>query len=136
MQRRYVDSLRRYLEHRRRALSERPRILKEFLYNLVSVLGDRASIVVFGGRAVTGIESDEPRDLDLLIVVDDNDDPSQIEEIAYSLKPKNLPIDIVVARRSELRSPIARQMLRARIVIHDPLHIKDILNEHYTDCSS
>ncbi len=121
--------MRRYLEARRRALSERPRIIKDFLESLVFALRDRASIVVFGGRAATSLESDEPRDLDLLIVISDDDNPSEVEELVYQLKPRSLPVDIVVARRSELRSAIARQMLRARTILCDPLNIEDVLSD-------
>ncbi len=121
--------MRRYLEARRRALRERPRIIREFLENLVSMLRNRASIVVFGGRAAAGLESDEPRDLDLLIVINDDDDPSEVEELVYRSKPRSLPVDIVVARRSELRNAIARQMLRARTVLCDPLNIEAFLSD-------
>jgi len=129
MPRRSKSLLRRYLEARRRALAERPRVIREFLEELAQVLGDRASIIVFGGRAVVGIDSTEPRDLDLLIVISDNDDPGSIEELIYRLRPRDLPLDLIIARRSELQNSIAKQMLRTRIVVHDPLHVEETLND-------
>ncbi|MET1128619.1 MAG: nucleotidyltransferase domain-containing protein [Thermoproteota archaeon] len=128
MPRRSKDLLKRYLEARRRALSERPAVLKEFLEKLASALGDKASIMVFGGRAVHGIETTEPRDLDILVVVEDGEDPSTVEELAYSLKPKTLPVDIIVARKRELKSPVVREMLRHRVVVHDPLNAESLLS--------
>ena len=115
----------KYLEARRRALLERPRKAREFLEALKTALGTRASIIVFGGRALLGIEAAEPRDLDLLIVVRDDDDPEQVEELVYRLRPKGLPVDVIVARLSELlESSVARQMLEKRIVVHDPLGVE------------
>jgi len=115
--------LRRFLEHRRRALRDRPHLIEEYLRRLSTALGGRASIVVFGGRARTGLSSDEPRDLDLLIVVDDSDDPNEIEDLAHALRPRGLPTDIVVVRKRDLSTPLLRKMLSSYIVMHDPLNI-------------
>ncbi len=117
------DSLKKYLESRRSALRERPKLFRKFIEKLIETLGSRASIIVFGGRARVGLDSDEPRDYDVLVVIKDNDDVEQIEELVHRLRPKGVPMDIIVVRKSELRSAIAKQMLRDRIVIHDPLEI-------------
>ena len=120
--------MRRYLEARRRTLAERPRLIREFLEKLASTLAGRASIIVFGGRAIAGLDSNEPRDLDLLIVVRDDDDPASVEELAYRLKPRELPADIIVARLSELQCGIARLMLRSAVLVSDPLGVRRLLD--------
>jgi hypothetical protein len=124
MQRGSKSLLRKYLEARRRSLGERPGAIREFLERLVAVLGNEASIIVFGGRALYGIDADEPRDVDLLVEVEDAEDPSRVEEIVYRLKPKRLPADIIVAWKSELRSAIARRMLEHAVFVSDPLNVK------------
>ncbi len=118
------DLLRKYLESRRRVLRERSKLFKEFVEKLIETLGSRASIIVFGGRARTGLDSEEPRDYDVLVVIEDNDNVEQIEKLVHRLRPKGVPMDIIVVRKGELRSAIAKQMLRERIVIHDPLEIE------------
>jgi hypothetical protein len=79
---------------------------------------------VFGSWALYSIDADEPRDVDLLVVVEDAEDPSRVEEIVYRLKPKRLPADIIVARKSELRNAIARRMLEHAVFVSDPLNVK------------
>ncbi len=123
MPRRSSDSLRKYLESRKRVLRERPKLFREFIEKLIETLGSRASIIVFGGRARVGLDSDEPRDYDLLIVVNDDEDPERIEELVHELRPRGLPMDVIVVRRSMLSNAVVKQMLRDRTVVHDPLEI-------------
>jgi len=118
------DSLRKYLESRRRALRERPKLFREFVEKLIEALGCRASIIVFGGRARVGLDSEEPRDYDVLVVLEDSDDVEQVEELVHRLRPRGVPMDIIVVKRSTLRSAIAKQMLKERTVVHDPLGIE------------
>ncbi len=115
----------RYLEARRRTLVSRPRMIRKFLDGLARVLEGRASVTVFGGRAVADLETVEPRDLDVLTVVASDKDLYAIEELVYLLKPRGLPVDIIVAELDGLRNPIAWCMLSSRIVVvHDLLDVE------------
>lgn len=121
--------MKKYLEARRKALKERPRLFNRFLENLREALGDRASIIVFGGRARAGLEADEPRDYDILVVVASEQEVGEVEETVYRLKPKKLPVDVIVATKNQLQNPIARQMLRNRKTLHDPLNVEQALRK-------
>jgi len=118
------------LNARRKTLNERPKTIKEYLEKLGQALGSKATIIVFGGRAIHGLETNEARDLDILIVVDDTENPQDIEELAYKLKPKHLPADIILAKKNQAKNNITRQMLRHRIVISDPLNLNKELKTH------
>ncbi len=115
------------MRRRRRSLAERPRLFASYLEALRNSLGDAASIILFGGRAAVGPWRDEPRDYDLAIVVPDDVDPEEVEELARRLRPRGLPVDIIVLRLSQLRDPLIRQMLSRRLVLHDPLGVEELL---------
>ncbi len=119
--------MRRYLEARRRSLLNRPKLFREYISRLVRLLGGRASIIVFGGRSLAGIDSPEPRDYDILVVVPDDADVQRVEDEAYSVRPRGLPVDIVVVRVSDLSDPVVRQMLENSIIVHDPLGVGGLL---------
>lgn len=115
------------MEARRRSLEERPRLFREFVEELKRVLGDRASLILFGGRARAGVEAVEPRDYDLLVVVRDEGEAAEVEELVYRVKPRRLPVDILVATVEWLETPLARQMLQSHVILHDPLNVKRVL---------
>ena len=121
--------MKKYLEARRRSLRERPRLFNQFLERLREALGDRASIRVFGGRARAGLETDEPRDYDILVVVASKQEVEEAEETVYKLKPRKLPVDVIVASKEQLENPLARQMLKDRKTLHDPLNVEQVLGE-------
>ncbi len=117
--------MRRYLLGRRRSLEERPRLFHEFVERLVEAFGGRVAIIVFGGRARIGLEVVEPRDYDVLVVVGDEVDPGEAEEVVSRVRPRGLPLDVIVVRREELErpSPILARMLRDRVVVYDGLGV-------------
>ncbi len=119
----------RYLEARRRSLKARPRLFNQFIEKLRETLGDQASIILFGGRATVGVDSDEPRDYDILVIVDNDRNVEQVEETVYKLKPKRLPVDVIIATKNQLKNPITSQMLKNRKTLHDPLDIEQLLRE-------
>ena len=119
----------RYLEARRRNLKARPRLFNQFIEKLRETLGDQASIILFGGRATVGVDSDEPRDYDILVIVDNDRNVEQVEETVYKLKPKRLPVDVIIATKNQLKNPITSQMLKNRKTLHDPLDIEQLLRE-------
>ncbi|RLF01965.1 MAG: hypothetical protein DRK00_10660 [Thermoprotei archaeon] len=85
MWRRSSSRLRRHLRHRAEALSRGPALIKGFLGRLREAAGLRATIMVFGeGGSPESLYSREPRDLDLLIVVDG--DAGEVEELVHRVK--------------------------------------------------
>ncbi len=116
--------MKRYLEARRRTLAERPRLFKVFVERLTEALGEKASIIVFGGRVRTGLETVEPRDYDVLIVVGEGLEPKTVDELVDRLRPRGLPLDIIVARVTDIEcNPVVRRMLEESVALHDPLRV-------------
>ncbi len=135
--RRGSESLwRRYLRERLRSIEARPSLFRRYIEELARHLGGRASVILFGGRARAGIDAVEPRDYDILLVVDEGVDPEYVEDTAYKLKPRGLPVDIVVVRRSELRDPVIQRMLSNHLVLHDPLGLRELGNTREIEKSS
>ncbi len=130
MQRQSKDLLREYLRVRKRMLEERPRLFREFVKRIIGELGSNVSLILFGGHARAGLDSVEPRDYDLLIVVKEAHEIERVEKIIYKLKPRGLPVDIIVVSLRDLDKTIIRQMLRHHIVLYDPLVASIILGGH------
>ncbi len=124
MRRKSYPLLGRYLRERRRLLSERPRVIKGFLDELSRALCSSSTVIVFGGRGSPDVlYTSEPRDLDLLIVT--SLDKDYVEKLVSSLKPKGLPVDLIVVSLEEYRSSMAlvEKMLSRSIVVCDGLGI-------------
>ncbi len=117
--------LRRYLRFRTEVLRRRPKELRSFLSRLVEVLGDRASVIVFGGRgSEETLYSSEPRDLDVLIVVK-GISTEEVDELIRKLRPHGLPVDALIVSYEEFNpcDPLIKDMLRKHLIIHDGLSI-------------
>ena len=117
--------LRRYLRFRAEVLRRRPDDLKDFLSKLVMVLGDRASVIVFGGRgSEETLYSSKPRDLDVLIVVK-GISTEEVDELIRKLRPRGLPVDALIVSYEEFNpcDPLIRDMLTKYLIIHDGLGI-------------
>ena len=119
--------MKRFLEARRRSIVERPRIFQEYISALKKRLGDRASILVLGGRARVGIDAIEPRDYDVLIVARSGEDIEHLENLVHALRPRGLPVDIIVVKLDDLARPLVRKMLEHSLVLHDPLGVRMLL---------
>ncbi len=124
MQKRSLAISRKYYMYRRKTLEERPKLIKEFLERLVEAIGEYSTIVVFGGRGdPRTLYSSEPRDLDVLVIT--TKPVEEVEEKIYKLKPRRLPVDIVVIDKEHFNreDPLFKQMLRRHIVVHDRLGV-------------
>ncbi len=124
MARKLSNSLKEYLRSRRKVLGERPEKIRVFLENIVKEIGSVSTIIVFGGRGVPDkLFSNEPRDLDLLIIT--SDDKEVVEEKIYSLRPRGLPLDVIVLNLKEYRenTKLIKEMIKKSIIIHDGLKL-------------
>ncbi len=125
MRRELSDLLRMYLRFRTEVLRRRPEDLRKFLSNLAEGLGDKASIIVFGGRgSKETLYSTEPRDLDLLIVVKDMN-TEDVDNYVRKLRPRGLPVDVLIIKYEKFNpcDPLISSMLRKYLLIHDGLGI-------------
>ena len=83
----------------------------------------RSTIILIGSRA-----RGTPKpcsDYDVILILDEAD-PLRVAEEAYKLKPRQLPLDLLVIERSELGDPLRMRMLEEGcIVLHDGLGIAE-----------
>ncbi len=124
MARKLSNSLKEYLRSRRKVLGERPEKIRVFLENIIREIGSVSTIIVFGGRGDPDkLFSNEPRDLDLLILT--SDDKEVVEEKIYSLRPRGLPLDVIVLNLKEYRenTKLIKEMIKKSIIIHDGLKL-------------
>ncbi len=52
----------------------------------------------------------------------------RVEDTAWRLKPRELPVDIIVAPVEWLETPLAKRMLRNRVILYDPLGVSEKLD--------
>ena len=110
-----------YYEYLRNRVKRYEELFKKFIDNIVQLLGNKVTIILFGSRA-SG-ENMESSDFDLMIIVENDADRLSLMEKLYELKPEGVPIDIVVIKKKELEIGTIKKMLKNRRIIHDGLGI-------------
>jgi len=105
-----------------RARRERVRKWSELLalyVERVKSLYPRSQIVLFGSRA----RGDELpySDFDIAVILDEPGDKLRLTEELRRLKPRGLPLDLLVLSFEELKDPLVACMLKGGRVLYDGL---------------
>lgn len=115
------------LKKLREKLAKLDRLFEEYV-SLLARTYPESTILLFGSRARG---NNLPySDYDLMIIVKLRDSRDRLTETvkAYSLKPVQLPIDLLVVDLEELDDPIVLKMLeRGCVILYDGLRIADRL---------
>ncbi len=94
-------------------------MLEEYV-GVLSRVYSRSTVVLFGSRARG--ESLPYSDYDIMVVLEEVGDKLSEAMCVYSLKPRPLPVDVVVVGVDELGDPIIMRMLsRGCVIIYDGL---------------
>ena len=119
MARRSFHGLERLLKARRELMSRQDELLEEFVAKAIEKFPD-STMILFGSRA-RGQERPDS-DYDILVVMDleDRDRLQKILEIR-SLKPRGIPVDVLVLSPEEVTDPLYREMLKGGRVLHNGL---------------
>ena len=97
------------------------RLFKDYTRTLVRLFNGEVTLVLFGSRA-EGVHR-ESSDFDLAVILPLVTDPLELTCKLYQLRPRGLPIDLLVLDVSELEDPIVKKMLTKSIVIYDGLKL-------------
>ena len=84
-------------------------LLREFVERVTRRLG-RCAVLLFGSRARG--DNLSYSDFDVAVVVEKVEDRISLIEELRSLKPRGLPLDLIVLEVVELEDPIVRRMLK------------------------
>ena len=115
-----IDKLRYYAFLRKR-VQDYENAFRSFVTTLISKFGSKLTIILFGSRA--RFDNKESSDFDLLVIVENTINKLDLMEELYSLKPTNVPIDIIVMHINELKSATVKKMLSPSIILYDGLKI-------------
>ena len=105
-----------------RALAESVRRREELLAQFVESLAKtepRSTVVLFGSRAV-GRHAPHS-DFDIAVILEQVGDAASIAEALRRLRPRGLPLDLVVLGIEDLADPIIRSMLKGCVVLYNGL---------------
>lgn len=116
---------RRLLRSRARKLRNERKVLHKYI-EILSKNYPRSTVVLFGSRA----RGDELpySDYDLAVILDKVGDRISLVETLRRLKPRGLPLDLIVIQVDELSDPLTSTMLSGCTVLYDGLKIKNRLS--------
>ena len=105
-------------------LAETLKTLDKLLCNYVAAISDyipRSAVVLFGSRARG--DHKPYSDFDLMVIVEEGY-AAQALELATRLKPRALPVDLIVLQVDEIKEPLKAKMLRdGCIILYDNLDL-------------
>ena len=116
------------MEARLRRLRAAGEMLREFSEAAARMLGDSATLVLFGSRARG--EAGPASDYDVAAIFAERpsgDEYWRLLSEIRSAKPAGLPLDVVLLGLEELEDPLVRRMLDGCVILHDGLRIGDKL---------
>lgn len=94
---------------------------KSFIAALRSRFNSRITVILFGSRARG--DNKESSDFDIIVITTDDVHKLDFIEELYSLKPNNVPVDIIVLHKRELRDRTVKKMLSESRILYDGLKI-------------
>ncbi len=97
------------------------RLFDNYVRALVELFSGGVTLVLFGSRA-EGTHK-ESSDFDLAVILPLVTDPLELTCKLYQLRPRGLPVDLLVLNVSELEDPIVKKMLAKSTVIYDGLKL-------------
>lgn len=114
----------RLLKSRARRLSEGQRLLRRYV-EVIAENYPRSTVVLFGSRA----RGDELpySDYDLAVILERVDDKLSLVEELRRLKPRGLPLDLIVVQADELSDPLIKGMLSEYKILYDGLKLRSLL---------
>ncbi len=125
MRRRSSSGLRKkLLESRARKMKKEGELLREYA-GRISSRHLRSAVVLFGSRARGDYLPYS--DYDVAVILEDVGDKLAAIEEFRRLKPRGLPLDLLVIRVDELSDPLVSKMLEGCIVLYDGLGIASSL---------
>jgi len=127
MQKKLSSGLRRkLLKSRARKIREGDKLLREYVEK-ISRKYPKSTIILFGSRARGDYLPYS--DYDLVVVLQEVDDKISTIEEFRRLKPRGLPLDLLVIRVDELSDPLILKMFRKFKILYNGLKINsEILN--------
>ncbi|MEM0335843.1 MAG: nucleotidyltransferase domain-containing protein [Thermofilum sp.] len=125
MRRESSSGLSEYLRWRAELLKRQNELLNEFVERVVERLG-KCAVLLFGSRA-RGNHLPYS-DFDIAVVVEEAVDKLSLIEELRALKPRGLPLDLVVFGREDLENPVVKKMLESAIVLHDSLQLSELVS--------
>jgi len=110
----------RFLKSRARKIKEEDRLLREYVKE-ISGRYPKSAILLFGSRA----RGDHLpySDYDVAVVLEKIEDKLALIEELRRLKPRGLPLDLLVFQVDELSDPLISGMLKKCRVLYDGLGI-------------
>ncbi|PCN49872.1 DNA polymerase subunit beta [Candidatus Geothermarchaeota archaeon ex4572_27] len=97
-----------------------PKLLEEYVGRIVGRY-PRSTIMLFGSRA---LERHLPHsDYDVAVVLEEVGDKLSVVEELRRLKPRGLPLDLIVLQVDELSDPLTSKMLEGSKVLYDGLSL-------------
>ncbi|MEM4806118.1 MAG: nucleotidyltransferase domain-containing protein [Thermofilaceae archaeon] len=120
MRKKSLSGLSEYLRWRAELLKRQNELLDEFVKNVAERLG-RCAVLLFGSRA-RGNHLPYS-DFDIAIVVEEAVDKLSLIEELRALKPRGLPLDLIIFEREDLKSPVVKKMLEGAIIVYDSLQL-------------
>lgn len=101
---------------------ERHRLFESYVERIVGFFGGRVTLILFGSRA----RGDEmlSSDYDLAVVVEGEVDVLGLTEILVKMRPRGLPVDVVVFQKEELGDPLVTRMLTPCRMLYNGLGIQ------------
>ena len=100
MPRKSSSGLGEYLRRRASRLSKQDELLQEFVAKIAGKL-DRCAILLFGSRARG--DNLPYSDFDIAVIVERVEDKLALIEELRALKPRGLPVDLIVLEKSSFR---------------------------------
>lgn len=115
-----VDRL-KYYRFLRKRVEQYEKLFAEFIKRVINDLRDKATLILFGSRARE--DHKESSDFDLMVIIERGEmEKISLEEKLYRMKPRQVPIDILVIYDDELNNDVIKKMLTTgKKIIYDGL---------------
>ena len=120
-----LDGLRRrLLRSRAKKIIIQEKLLPCFVRN-ISLKYPKVTIILFGSRAQN---TQLPySDYDIAVIFEKVDDRIRLIEDIRRMKPRGLPLDLIVLAKEELSDPIIARMFRKSKILYDGLGLREHL---------
>jgi len=124
MHRRLLSGLRkRFLKARAERIKAENNLLREYVNRIVSRYPSSA-VLLFGSRA-RGNHLPYS-DYDLAVVLSGLEDKILVIEELRRLKPRGLPLDLIVVDTEELKDPLIKNMFKRAKILYNKLSVESL----------
>ena len=114
----------KFLRSRLRRVREEEALLKKYVRRITATF-PKCAVLLFGSRAKG--EHLPYSDYDLTVVLNEVKDKVSLIEILRRLKPRGLPLDLIVIEKEELSDPLIKKMLEGSKTLHDGLNVSRLI---------